>query len=95
LKQAAADGSITRLSLVERYALYVARHASNAWWSLVLLAFAGVFALIAVFRGAAVAWPIVVTFVFLALLYWERSGFRRLLARQQQPDHFSSHEDSA
>lgn len=71
------------LTYAERWALYVARHASGPYWSpLVLLAIAVAFVVMALSRGVPVMWSLVVMWVFLALLYWERSGFKRALARR-------------
>jgi len=71
------------LTRSERWALYVATHASGTLGALVLLAIAVVFAALAAFRSASVAWALVPTFLLLALMYWERSGFRRLLQRHE------------
>ena len=75
------------LTRSERWALYVVAHASGVIWTFVLLALAVAFAALAVFRSAAIAWVFVPTFLLLALMYWERSGFRRLLQRRDaQPE---------
>ena len=66
-------GQLTR---PERWAAYAASTAGSPWWSLVLVAMAVVgFALS--LDAAFIVLPL-----FVALLYWERAGFKRLLTRR-------------
>jgi hypothetical protein len=65
-----------KVSAAERWAGYVAAHASGAAWAIVWLCVGGVW--FALSRD----WFVVVVFVPLAILYWERAGFRRLLERR-------------
>jgi hypothetical protein len=66
----------------ERWAKYVLRHASGSVGAVIALVVALSFAAVALSRGAPVLWPFAAIMVAISLLYWERAGFGRLLARR-------------
>lgn len=70
------QGDGATLTRSERWATYVVAHAANAVWPIVFLCVALVLFLVV---GDMLAG---VLFVFLAAVYWERLGFKRLLARR-------------
>ena len=68
----------------ERWAACAAAHVSGPFGALVALAIAVLFAVEAVVYDDMYMWGFVATLAFVALMYWERGGTKRLLARRDR-----------
>lgn len=80
----------------ERWAEYVVDRASGGSWALGLVALAAAFYVVSDVWGDGHL-PGLSTFLLaMAFMYWERGGFKRLLARRDsQIERLRSHEHSA
>lgn len=82
--QVNVPSSATQLSLSERWAAYVARHTGGVLVVLAAMALAVAFVVMAIVRDVPIAWGFGALWLLIALMYWERGGFKRLLARRDE-----------
>ena len=82
--EANTRASEVRLTPSERWAAWAAQHASGVIGTLLALAIAVALLALSAFRDALLLWGLGVVMLLVALAYWERSGFKRLLARRDE-----------